>query len=297
VLVALLGAKELDVRRAAVAAIGQVGSPALLPSLVDALADEDTRADAELALAAQSSAAFEVLRARFEDTKNEISFRWRIPQAMALCSPDQALAMLIEWLPKEPEGAVRFGILLVLERLVRQHPTLPVDRAALKRSVHETLTRAYRFLDARLLLLRGAAQDPTRKTPGHVLLHDLLRDKESNTKGRLFRLLGLLHPSEDFAQIYRSLSVSKDLRATGMELVESILRGPLRTAVLGLIDDCADELRLARAGRFHRPRQLGYRALLEQLFEGESDAVRQVARFHARELGLSPSANQSGAAA
>jgi hypothetical protein len=117
-------------------------------------------------------------------------------------------------------------------------------------------------------------------------LHDLLRDKELNARGRLFRLLGLLHPSEDFGQIYRSLSVSKDLRATSVELIESILREPVRSAVLGLVDDCADELRLARAGRYFRPKQLAYGALLSQLSQGESDSVRQVAHFHAEELGL-----------
>jgi HEAT repeat protein len=297
VLVRLLAADELEVRRAAVVAMGHVPSPALLPTLVDALAQEATRHDAELALAAHAGEAFEVLRARFEDTENDVGFRWRIPQAMALCSPDQALAALVAWLPKEPDGGVRFGILLVLERLMRQHPTLPLDRAALKRSVHETITRAYRYLDARLLLLRGAVEEAKRKTRGHVLLHDLLRDKEANARGRLFRLLGLLHPTEDFGQIYRSLSVSKDLRVTSMELVESILREPTRSAVLGLIDDCADEQRLARAGRFHRPLRLGYVALLTQLFDGESDAVRQVARFHAGELGLVTATGQAGRAA
>ncbi|MEI9950171.1 MAG: hypothetical protein WDO74_14645 [Pseudomonadota bacterium] len=286
VLIQLLGAKEAQVQRAAVVAMGQVASPALLPALVDALAEEATRHDAELALVAHGGAAFEVLRQRFEDTSTDTRLRWRLPQAMALCSAEQTVLALVSWLSKEPNGAVRFGILLVLERLVRQQPNLPLDRALLKRSVHQTITRAYTYLDARLLLSRGAARDESRKTPGHGLLHDLLRDKQISTRGRLFRLLSLLHPTEDFGQIYRSLSLSKDQRVTAMELVESILREPIRSAVLGLIEDCTDEQRLARAGRFHRPWRLGYEALLTQLFDAESDSVRQVALFHARELGL-----------
>ena len=204
---------------------------------------------------------------------------------------------MIDWLPREPDGGVRFGILLVLERVVRQHPTLSVDRAALGRSIAETLTRAYRYLDARLNLLRGAAQDPARKTLGHELLHDLLRDKEANTRGRLFRLLGVLYPTEDFGQIYRSLTLSKNFRATSVELLESILREPVRSAVLGLVDDCADELRLTRAGRYYRVRSVGYSELLRQLSEGESDAVRQVSRYHAAELGLHPISKPTGQAA
>jgi len=253
--------------------------------------------EAEQALINYGGSALPALTERFQDLSTPHNLRWRIPSAMALCGPAQALSTLIEWLPREPDGGVRFGILLVLERIIRQYPTLSVDRAALGRSVSETLTRAYRHLDARLNLLRGAAQDPGRKTLGYELLHDLLRDKEANTRGRLFRLLGLLHPSEDFGQIYRSLTLSKQQRATSIELLESILREPVRNAVLGLIDDCADDLRLIRAGRYHRVKPLGYAELLSQLAEGESDALRQVSRYHAAELGLSPVAKSTGQAA
>lgn len=287
VLIALLEAPELEVRRSSVVAMGNFRSPRLLPHLIDALLDEATRSEAEQALANSGDAAFDVLRERFEDTRSGQTLRWRIPAAMATCSPERALAGLTAWLPKEPDGAVRFGVLVVMERLIRLHPALSVDRTALMRSVAETLTRAYRFLDARLQLVRGAEQDPKRKTPACGLLHDLLRDKEANARGRLFRLLSLIHPSEDFGQIYRSLSVSRDHRATSLELIESILREPVRSAVLGLIDDCADELRLARAGKYHHLRTLDYESLLDQLAHGESDAVRQVARYHAAELGLS----------
>jgi hypothetical protein len=87
-------------------------------------------------------------------------------------------------------------------------------------------------------------------------------------------------------QIYRSLSRGKEQRATSVELIENILREPVRSSVLGLIDDCADELRLARAGQYHRPKAQAYEALLLQLQSGESDAVREVAEFHAVELRL-----------
>ena len=296
-LIALLRAAEPEVRRASVQAMGNVASAALLPHLFSALADEPTRTDAERALSNYGGSALPALSERFQDLGTPHSLRWRIPSAMALCSPEHALASLIDWLPREPNGSVRFAILLVLERVIRQHPTLSVDRSALARSVSETLARAYRFLDARLNLQRGAAQAPTRQTLGYELLRDLLRDKEANTRGRLFRLLGLLYPAEDFGQIYRSLTLSKHDRATSIELLESILREPMRSAVLGLIDDCADELRLTRAGRYHRPRTLAYAELLTHLAHGESDAVRQVTRYHAAELGLATAADESGQAA
>ncbi|HEY3254308.1 MAG TPA: HEAT repeat domain-containing protein, partial [Polyangiaceae bacterium] len=296
-LIALLQATEPEVRRAAARAMGNIASAAVLPYLVTALGDEPTRADAERALINYGGSALPALTERFQELSTPHSLRWRIPSAMALCSPEAALSLLIDWLPREPDGGVRFGILLVLERIIRQHPTLSVDRAALGRSVAETLARAYRYLDARLNLERGAAQDPARKTLGYELLHDLLRDKEANARGRLFRLLGLLYPTEDFGQIYRSLTLSKHHRATSVELLESILREPVRSAVLGLVDDCTDDLRLTRAGRYHRVQPLAYATLLAQLAKGESDAVQQLTRHHAAELGLHSVTTQSGRAA
>jgi AAA family ATP:ADP antiporter len=286
VLARLLSAPELEVRRAALVAASSVASPLLIPLLVRALADEGTRSEAEQALAARGSAAFEALRQSFENSSTKASLRWRIPAAMALCDPERTLKSLLAWLPKEPDGRVRFGILMVLERVVRQNPNLSPDKPTLAWSVSETLTRAYRYLDARLQLVRGALEDAARQTPGHQLLRDLLRDKEESARQRLFRLLALLYPSEDLGQIYRSLSIGKEQRATSVELIESILREPVRSSVLGLIDDCADELRLARAGRYHRPKAQAYEALLQQLQHSESDAVREVAEFHAAELRL-----------
>jgi len=286
VLASLLATPDDEVRRAAIVAMGNVASPSLLPALVDALAYETTRAHAEQALAAQGDAAFDALRARFEDPSTPLGLRWRIPPAMALCNSERALAALLAWLAHEPDGGVRFGILVVLGRIVRQQPSASLDKLALNWAISETLTRAYRYLDYRLQLARGAAQAQTRSTPASRLLHDLLRDKEVNALGRLFRLLGLLHPSEDLLQIYRNLSAGKQQRTTSVELIESILREPIRNSVLGLIDDCVDELRLARAGQYHRPRPTAYEALLEHLCHSESDSVREVALFHAAELGL-----------
>src|SRR5262249_31539506 len=154
-LIELSSANEPEVRRAAITAMGGVGADALLPALITALADEATRSEAETALAARPEAAFPALRAQFEQTDQPAPLRWRIPRAMARCSPSDALAALVAWLPHEPHGGIRYTLLLVLERLVRQHPTLAVDRAALRRSVDETVARAYRFIEARFWLSRG----------------------------------------------------------------------------------------------------------------------------------------------
>ncbi|HEX4339514.1 MAG TPA: Npt1/Npt2 family nucleotide transporter [Polyangiaceae bacterium] len=297
VLWALSSSREPETRRAAIAAMGQVGSAALMPVAVAALTDESSRAEAEKVLANNGVEAFRALLERFEDRRTDPALRWRIPPAMALASPEQALTALLDLLPREANGKVRFQLIRTLERLVRQHPTLPVNRASLDRAIDETVALAFTYLDARRLLVRGAEKVEARKTKGHELLCDLLRDKEANTGDRLFRLLGLLHPSEDFGQIHRGLAGTREQRATSIELIESIVREPLRSAVLGLVDDGDDARRLARAGRYHRAVTGDYAALLALLAASDSDALCEVTCFHAAELGIALQSRAQGKAA
>jgi hypothetical protein len=111
-------------------------------------------------------------------------------------------------------------------------------------------------------------------------------DKERNATERLFRLLGLAHPTEDFAEIHRGLSSTKDARATSMELIENVLDDPLRAAVVGLVDDVPGEQRLARSGKYHRALDLDYEGVLSFIIDGDSEAAADVAVFHVAELGL-----------
>jgi hypothetical protein len=126
----------------------------------------------------------------------------------------------------------------------------------------------------------------SRALPGHQLLDSLLRQLEQNAAERLFLLLGLLYPKEDFGQIYRGLSDAKDSRATSVELLVHILSEPLRSAVVGLVDDTSDAERRRHAGRYHLPLGLGYEALLAHLLASDSEAVQDIATFHVGELGL-----------
>lgn len=283
-LITLAGAAELEVRLAAITAMGRIRSTKLLPVIIDALVHEETRRTAQRVLQEHGTEGFSVLRDHFENVTLAAGLRWHIPSAMALCSPERTMQRLLVWLPTEPDGSIRYQIVRTLDRLIKKYPELEVARAPLDHAIAETMLRAYRYLNVRLLLLQGAAEKTERKTAGHGLLCHLLRDKEANARGRLFRLLGVLYPREDFGQIYRGLEAGRDKRATSLELIESILKVPLRGAVLGLVDDGDDRQRLAHAGPYHQPIKLDYDALLAYLVEGEGDALREVTAFHIAEL-------------
>src|SRR5207253_11319707 len=124
-------------------------------------------------------------------------------------------------------------------------------------------------------------------TPGHSLIVMLLRDKERHAVERIFRLLGLTFRREDLRSIHRGLAnANAKVRAGSRELLENLLAPPLREWVLGLVDDVPDERRLAGLRPNLARAPIEYEALLTLLGDGRRQTLRSLARYHARELGV-----------
>lgn len=280
VLVALAEGPEADVRRAAIQAMARIGRPSFLPVLVAGIGDEATRKTAIQALAEQGDPALEALQSALADGRTPAALRWRVPHAMTFFAPQRAADALLARLPNETEGSVRFQIIRALERLVRRTPTLIIPRDVLDATIGRVLDRVLRLVATRAALEREGAP----KTTGSELLLVTLRDKEKNATDRLFRLLGLAHPTEDFAQIHRGLSGSRDERAASLELLDSILPEPMRTTVRAIVDDMPSRERVAHASAVKHILALDYDATLVSLQTNESAAVREVATFHLAEL-------------
>jgi hypothetical protein len=134
---------------------------------------------------------------------------------------------------------------------------------------------------------KGAAEQPRRLTPAHSLIVMLLRDKERHAVERIFRLLGLIFRREDLRSIHRGLAnANPKVRAGSRELLENLLAPPLRESVLGLVDDVADEGRLAGLRPDLARASLEYEALLTLLGGGRRRTLGSLAGYHAGELGL-----------
>lgn len=285
VLLELSTAREAAVRTAAVSAMGRLTAPGFLARLVDALAEEATRRAAEGALLNYGEQGLAALCNALRQPTRPLALRRRIPHAMSVFHPAAASSALLAWLTSEPDPSVRYQMIRALQRLARESPLASAERALLRAAIEHALAEAFRHLDERAILTARATR-VRRDAPGHELLRSLLEQLEHNATERLFLLLGLAYPKEDFAQIYRGLLGSKDTRATSMELIAHVVAEPLRSAVVGLVDDAPDAERLSRAGRYHRPLHFDYEALLAHLLASESEAVQDVVTFHLGELGL-----------
>jgi AAA family ATP:ADP antiporter len=286
-LTALARDRSIPVRQGAIDAMRAVFSPAYYPVLLKSLAHEGTRPLARAALSALGDDALPHLEAAFSDEDLEERIRWQLPKTLARFRPEAAGPILLKQLPVEESGLVRYRIIRALEALRRVDPELALDQAALRKAAEETLESAYRFLDLSVSLEDGALQDSDRETPGHTILHRLLLDKKNHAVGRLFRLLGLLHPQENFMRIYRSAtSDDRTQRATGLELIENVLRPPMRGAVLGLVDDLPPRRMLSHGAHYYAAERRGYEALLEVLLSSPEGSMRELTFFHIGELEL-----------
>lgn len=278
---------DAEVCAAAGRAMGALGDAAHLPQIIALLGRERSRATGVEALARFGPSGVQAVVDAFEDDSVSRTVRWHLPAALCALDPLRGAEYLIQRLPDEPDGMVRYRAIRSLELLARDHPELRFERASLDAAIAAAVRRAYGAIERRGLLLAGAEEDPSRATTGHTLLVSIIESRRDNALGRLLRLLKLLHPDEDFAVIKRGLG-SDDVQtfASSLELLENILRSPLREAVVGLVDDIDDAARLSAAGQFFKPRERSYEALLAELLEAGSTVVRAAAVHHVGELRL-----------
>lgn len=258
-----------------------------LPPLLQMLASRALRVAARETLVTMGQLALDYLARSMGNHELPHEIRRHLPRTISRFDANLAAPILLSHLLTEPDGMVRFKILRGLGRLRTNHPTLPLSAELLDRATRETLVGAYRLLNWRDSLLRGAQKDPSRDTPVHELLCTLLRDKENHAVERLFRLLGLSHPQEDFERIHLGLaSRDRRVRSSSRELVDNVLLPPLRAVVSALVDSAPADERLAAAAPFYSAKARSYEQVLVEIIDSGSRTLSALAIFHVGELGM-----------
>ncbi|HMB68174.1 MAG TPA: HEAT repeat domain-containing protein, partial [bacterium] len=286
-------------------------SAGYLESLRSLLARRDSREEARRTLAVIGQEAQDFLASSLSDESLPPAVRRHVPRTLVRFDPPAVGPVLLKRLAVEPDGAVRFKILRALGNLRTRNPGLALDARLLDDAIEQTLETVFRLLDWRVSLgsseaaaagaagrttgaSEGAVPGPRvhvttdgTETPVRTLIEELLQHKEEHAMERLFRLFSLRYPREDFKRIHRGLgSRDRKTRASGRELLESVLKPPLRDAVVGVLDDVPDEQRLAAGRRYHRRGPADRRALLRTLLEQGSVPLRCLVAYHVAETGM-----------
>ncbi len=285
-LLRLADGPEEEVQAQAARAMGRAKGPRFLPALLPLLALRDVRAAARDALYAYGEEGLEFVAQALDDQALPQELRRHLPRTISLFAPAEAADVLQRHLPSETDGMVRFKMLRALNRLAL-YPEVLFDGELLRQATEATVEAAFRLVDWRRVLEEGATTEPRRATPGHELLVRLLRDKETHALERIFRLLALQFRDEDFRGIYFGLrNNDARVRSSSRELLENLVRPPLRVPLLALVDDASDWDRLQRAAPFYSPRLVDYETLLARILDEPGESLRCIAIYHVGELGL-----------
>jgi HEAT repeat protein len=233
-LVPLLRDPELDIRCESAKALGLVGTPRVIPALVEALAGQ-----AELRRQARKSIG-KIARRHGEATVQEVArmaveakspdIRSEMGDVLGRLRSPEAVEPLLKLL-KDPEWRVRWKVLKAFHRLTRHIPLPENARLALLDYAHDELAGYRESLE----ISRTVVPNPPDE-PGRLLAMALAEDR-LNIQERVFRMLGILCGHDQMLAVYQKLqSGDSRLRADALEALDSLAPKQIGRELLELLE-------------------------------------------------------------
>jgi AAA family ATP:ADP antiporter len=261
-------------------AIASDPSPLFLDTLIELLAHREARVHARTALVALGAEALERLGAALGDAYTPPAVRLHVPRTISRFMTPRAADLLTQHLLAETDGRTTYKTLRGLGRMRADDPSLPIDGAAMQLVAEQLLARAVALLAYRVawdaLDHANLRHDATRP----LLLPRLLLDAQRRALEGVFRVLHILEPDAGYAIVSRSLAATDaPSQAGGREMLENLLRGPLRPVLLLLTDSLPPPVQLAGVLDFHEPP--GARDLVQAVARLADDPRRMAAALHA----------------
>ncbi|MFT3770270.1 MAG: Npt1/Npt2 family nucleotide transporter [Minicystis sp.] len=290
----MIDGEHVDLAVHAAHAMTKLRDPRFIPVLIPELGRREGRHVVHNALVHQGEAALDALVEALRDPRTDSRLRIHLPQAISRFTSQRAADVLAAHLTDERSGAVRFKSLRGLGHVVT-HGKVKVDEALMTAEARKNLVEHFRLLS---LSIRVAPAPPEGAAAAGELLRGLLADKMRQSLERAFRLLQIVHPTEDIHGAYLALrSGDKRRRAQVMEFLDTLtmsgkrastVHRELREALRLVADDLADADRVARIAHLLSRPPHDEEEALAQLLADEDDALATIAGYYALAVG-SPS--------
>jgi AAA family ATP:ADP antiporter len=276
----LAAGAPVDVKSDIARAIAADPIPEAIPVLLPMLAYWPAREPARRALVAIGEPSLQALVKAANDPQTPAFVRRHIPRSISRFATDVAVPLLLDILLHHPEGVVRYKALRGLGRLATDGAAVRLDEASLLLLIERDVVRCALALgwSERLDRLREPAGDEAQRA--RALLRDLVEEKGANAGERLFRVIALRYRGENWEKIFDGF---RDKRwDASRELVEGVLREPLRGRVLALVDRVAARRVASPPAAHDEP----VAPLLAELMGAGDDVLAAVAAYCADKMKL-----------
>jgi HEAT repeat protein/CRP-like cAMP-binding protein len=276
-LVPLMFDADLAVARAAISSAGRLGPPhrdfLFVPPLVSLMRNRLLKRQAREVLVSYGEDVVDPLAYFLGDPEEDIWVRRHVPSTLGSIPTQRSMNVLVGAL-NHPDGFVRYKAGAAIERLRRMAPALTVDREVIERQILQETTRAFGALTLHHNLF--VTSDLDRDS----LLAQALVDKHQRARDRIFRLLGLLHSTDDIQAVRAALDhADAKLRSGAAEYLDNLLGGELRRRVMILVEDMPSDERVRRGNVIFKTRARDIEDTLAQLVH-DDDQVIAAAAIH-----------------
>lgn len=239
----LVDDEDVDVAKAAIAAVGTLKKRSLIGDLIDRLAEPALNPAVIAALSSFGDRVVGTLRDYLTDESMRAEVRREIPKVLEEIGSRTAQTVLIESV-LDRDVVLRYHTIAALNRLGQAHPDRTTDRKLIESVLAAEIMGHYRSYQV-LGTLGGALKDAASP-----IEHGLRESMEKETE-RIFRLLKILYPQYDMHSAYVSLQSSDPVvHDNAVEFMDSVLPPEVRQLVIPLFDrDVSVSARIATANR------------------------------------------------
>jgi ATP:ADP antiporter, AAA family len=238
---ALVDDEDVEVAKAAISAVGDLKTRALIGDLIDRLAEPALNETVIAALAVFGDRIVGTLRDYLTDQTMPAEVRREIPKVLEQIGSRSAQAVLIESV-LDRDVVLRYHTIAALNRLGQAHPDRSTDRKLIESVMAAEIMGHYRSYQV-LGTLGGALHDPASPIE-HGLRESMYKESE-----RIFRLLKILYPQYDMHSAYVGLQSSDPIvHDNSVEFMDSVLPPEVRQVIIPLFDrdvSIADRIELA----------------------------------------------------
>jgi len=224
----LLADADVEVALEAIRSVGKLLKRRLVPELLDRLADPLLINEITEVLSRFGNSIVGKLRDHLSDPAVPIAVRQQVTVILANISTQSACNALMEHL-LDADSRLRLGILSALNTLRHLHPEVKCDAEMFEMLLAGEILGHYRSYQ---ILERLEPMLQSYESVARALSDSMKYEVE-----RIFRVLDLLHPRDDFRSVFVGLqSRSIVVRDNALELLDNVLKSQFRKMLIPLLD-------------------------------------------------------------